>query len=216
MALTAGNIRLPPDSTGTKMRTYFDGTGDPSADVHRQVVTPADRQGNVPGDAGYHGGAVGGATVVKDVEFTRPADATAYAIGDTVVNSTSSPTPLTIANAARVSGGSGYVTSLQLVSSVDAALVGVVFRVWLFTSSPSVANDNAAFASNYADRLKRLPFVDLYPMIDIGNDAVGYNAEIRIPFVAAATDLFAVLETRTAFTPGNAQTFHLIAGIEQN
>ena len=93
------------------------------------------------------------------VSFTRPADTTAYTAGDAMGNSTSSALIMDFANSARVSGGTGIITKARLVKSSNTT-TNAAFRLWLFASSPTGANDNAAFALTYASASSRLGYID--------------------------------------------------------
>src|SRR5207245_2234219 len=92
---------------------------------------------------------IGGFTTVLTVTMTRPADTTAYAAGDQVSNSTSAPTILTFAGAARVSGGTGVITHVWITDSVAAATLPDL-ELWLFDTTATPNNDNAAFAPSDA------------------------------------------------------------------
>jgi len=169
-----------------------------------------------------HLGALGGHLSSTAVELTRPADTTAYTAGDVVSNSTVSTTLLTLANAARVSAGSGYIVGCRLVT--DKKSITPRFRVHLFNANnPTVAADNAAMRSHYTDASKRLGYFDLAAMTtatDTGNsdESRTLDMTLRIPFVCAGgtTSLFALLETLDAFTPNSGQKFTLTLVLDQN
>lgn len=160
-----------------------------------------------------HIGEVGGNMVRVAVEFTRPADTTDYAIGDVVSNNTTTTTPMTFANFARVSGGTGYITGARL--ETDKKSIVPAFRVHLFNAAPTVAADNAAWKELYADASKLIGSFDFAAMAtgaDTTNSTMSKteNMGLRIPFIAVASrSILAVLETLTVFSPANAQKFLL-------
>lgn len=107
-------------------------------------------------------------------------------------------TQFTIANAARSSGGYGYITGVTLVSAADnIGAVDVVF----FDSSVSLASDNAAFAISDADALKLVGVVQLAGSYDIGNNRIGQAYNLAVPYkCSGGTSLYAGLITRSAHT----------------
>jgi hypothetical protein len=116
---------------------------------------------------------------------------TAYTAGDQL------GTILTFANAARVSGGGGYITGISVVSAQDA--VGAMDLV-IFDRSVTLAADNAAFAISDADALFLHKIIPLAGAWDIGNNRTGQLLECRIPFTCNSTSLFAALITRAGHT----------------
>lgn len=148
-------------------------------------------------------------------ELTRPANTTAYTAGDVVSNSASATTLLSFPNFARVNAGSGYIVGARLVT--DKKSITPRFRVHLYNAgNPTVAADNAAFDSRYADAAKRIGWFDL-PAMTTGTDttnsteSASQDMTLRIPFIAAAgtRDIYAVLEILDAFTPSSGQKFLL-------
>lgn len=165
--------------------------------------------------------AANGRLVVVSGEFTRPADTTAYTVGDLVGNATSGAVPLTIAGCARVNGGSGYIVRAALIT--DLKSITPSFRVHVFNAAPTQSNDNAAYRALYADISKRVGEFAIGPMgtpADTTNSTLSraVDMNLRLPFVCAAgsTSLLFLFEALTAFTPANAQKFTLQLGIDQN
>lgn len=164
---------------------------------------------------------VKGGLVVVSAEFTRPADTTAYTIGDLVGNATSGAAPLTIAGCARVNGGSGYIVRAALIT--DLKSITPSFRVHVFNAAPTQSQDNAAYRALYADVSKRVGEFLLGPMTtpaDTTNSTLSraVDMNLRVPFVCAAgsTSLLFLFETLSAFTPANGQKFTLQLAIDQN
>lgn len=164
---------------------------------------------------------VKGGLVIVSAEFTRPADTTAYAIGDLIGNATSGAVPLTIANCARVNGGSGYIVSAALIT--DLKSIAPSIRVHIFSSAPTQSSDNAAYQAGYVDVAKRVGEFTLGPMAtpaDTTNSNLSraMDMNLRIPFACAAgtTALLFIFETLSAFTPASGQKFTLQLAIDQN
>lgn len=116
---------------------------------------------------------------------------TAYTSGDQM------GAGFTFANAARTSGGHGYITGVTLVSAADnIGAVDVVF----FDSAVTLAGDNAVFAISDADALKFICYVTLQGAYDIGNNRVAQANNIAIPYKCATTSLYAGLICRGGWT----------------
>ena len=163
-----------------------------------------------------------GNLVRVSAEFTRPGDTAPYGAGDIVSNSTSATTLLTLTNALRVAGGSGYIVRASLTT--DKKSITPRIRVHLFNASdPTVAADNANHKELYADASKRLGFFDL-PTMATAADASSSDMSramdntVRHAVVAAAgsRNLYALLETLDAFTPANGEKFTLTLFVDCN
>lgn len=115
--------------------------------------------------------------------------ATAYTAGDTL------GTILTVANAARTSGGTGVIRGLRMLDKGDVTgMIDVLF----FRSTVTLALDNAVFAISDADADAFIGMVTVN-MVDIGNNRVG-NVNCFMPYDCAATSLFVAMITRTGHT----------------
>jgi hypothetical protein len=122
---------------------------------------------------------------------------TAYVAGDQV------GTQITLANAARLSGGSGTIVGATLIDQSD---ITGAYDLVIFDSSVTLAADNAAFAISDADSLKIVALVQLAGAFDLTNNRVAQAYNLAIPYVCSGgTSLFAALITRaghTFFTAG--------------
>lgn len=165
---------------------------------------------------------VGGAISRLTGTFTRPADATAYAANDVVSNNATTTTPITLSGAVRANAGTGYIVGCRVATNLKG--ITPRMRVHVFNANnPTVAADNAANKSVYADIAKRVGTFDLAAMTT-GADATNSDMSaatdwtLRIPFKAAAGDtaLYVYLETLDAFTPANGQAFTVELLIDQN
>jgi hypothetical protein len=160
----------------------------------------------------------GGSMALLSASYQRPNDSNPYIALDAIADSTSAPTVLTFANAARVSGGSGYITAARIVTDQKANVAQ--FRLHLFNATPTAINDNSPYLFLYADRAKYLGYIDLGPLAtEDSTNSTGANAQdntVRVPYVAAATSLFGLLETKSAFTPTAQQNFFIYLTVDQN
>lgn len=167
-------------------------------------------------------GQVGGKTVVVSGTITRPADTNAYAVNDVVADSTSAAAPVTLSGAARIAGGSGYISKIRLWTS-NKTTTNAVFRLWIYNSSSITmpGQDNAAFAQLWANRTYGVGYVDIALTTEdsTASDAAGNQIiQCGIPFVCAtaSTALYAVLEAKAAYTPASGQVFYVELTVEQN
>jgi hypothetical protein len=166
-----------------------------------------------------HIGEVGGHIAIASAAMTRPADTSAYSVGDLIANNTVAgsvvPIPLAVA---RVNNGSGMIRRLRLKTN-DAAFAAAVIRVHLYRDSPSVTNgDNGVFLTTesnyigYADITLNRHFSDAEK--GFGVPAVG--SEWSFQPSAGTQTIFALFEARTAVTPSSATVFTLVAETCQN
>jgi hypothetical protein len=162
------------------------------------------------------------------VSFTRPADTTAYAAGDQVADSTTAPTILTFAAAAKRKGGSGRIILVSLVVNL-ATVTNGTFRVHFFNKTFTPNNDNAAFAKLDNQAADWIGAVDL-PIL-VADSASAEAAHTRVdekfgggddgvplPFVCANDDdsLYAVVVATGAYTPSSGEVFSLRIVVEQD
>jgi len=157
----------------------------------------------------------GGITNIVRAAFNRPTDTTPYAAGDAVSNSTSAPTILTLADVARVNGGTGIITDLRL-STNNPATTNASFKVILFNDVIAAVNDNAAYPQLWANDAKRIASFDLTLQTGgAGSDAASATLEqIGRTFkcAPATRNLYAVIVANAAYTPASGQTFAVTLG----
>jgi hypothetical protein len=105
-------------------------------------------------------GTVGLSVSEVSATFARPNNNTAYTAKDVVSDSTSTPTVLTFTNIARVNGGSGNIVKGRIFIDSATAMLGATFRLHLYHTAPTAIADNSPFALLYANRDKRIGFID--------------------------------------------------------
>lgn len=167
-----------------------------------------------------HIGQVGGhIAIVTASGFTRPANTTAYAVGDLIANNATagSVTPITLA-VARANDKTGMVRRLRL-KTTDTGFAGQTVRAHLYQDSPTVTNgDNGAWLSiasgylGYADIALDRVFSD--SIMGLGVPAVG--GEFNFAPHSGTENIFALLESRAVATPQSASTWTLTAEAHQN
>jgi hypothetical protein len=163
-----------------------------------------------------HVGQVGGTVLWAEATFTRPAEnATPYSVNDIVSSGAGATVPITLSNIARVNGGTGYITKARL--GTNQSTCTAQFRVWLYTvNNPTLAVDNAPHTLLWTNRASRLGYVDVPALATEGTGSDSAFGMWQIDngpfaFVTASNDknLYAVLETKSAFTPASGQAFYL-------
>jgi hypothetical protein len=143
-----------------------------------------------------------GEVATGSAEITRPSDTTAYASGDSINSSTSSPVASEITGMAIKSGGGGLLDSIKIESDITA-MASKTVRVWVFNDTPAtITNDNAAFATAYADKAKLLFFEDVVmEALEGTSDNVIGVLSVAKAYKCAATSLFILVQAVSAFTP---------------
>lgn len=117
---------------------------------------------------------------------------TAYTAGDQV------GTMVSLANAARATGGTGRIASVMLQDRSD--IVGA-YDVAFFRANVTLAGDNAAFAISDTDSLELVGLVQLAGGFDIGNNRICQAYNLSIPYdTGSGTTLYAVLLCRVGHT----------------
>jgi hypothetical protein len=151
--------------------------------------------------------------------FTRPADTTAYAIGDLVANSTTAGSCVSMSlTVARVAAGSFMLRRLKLHKS-GTGTTGASFRIHLFRATVTFANgDNAAFSvSGVADYLGAWDVTCDRAFTDgaagFGIPVIGPDMTVKL---ASGQTIRAVVEARGAYTPANAEVFTITLDDIQN
>lgn len=146
--------------------------------------------------------------------FSRPNDTNAYAVDDAVSDSTGSPTVLTFAGMARNTGFGGTIVGAELIIA-NKPTIAAEFHLLLYDTSPTAQADNAAFAHGASDLGYLVGMLIFSPslMTDQGGGSYPFRVyqaiNLPVPYRCAATGLYGLLKTRTAYTPA-AQTLHRI------
>lgn len=152
--------------------------------------------------------------------ITRPADTTAYAANDCFSDSTSAPTSggYTLTGAGRISGGSGIITDILIVSSADPATT-LQGELWIFDSAATNVNDNAAFALSDGDALLLVgvvPFTLATTVAGSGTNSYASLQGLNLGFTCVGTaNLRYLVKVKAAYTPISAEVLTVRAKIVQ-
>lgn len=160
-------------------------------------------------------GTVGGSTRVQTGFFNRPANVIPYDVGDLIGPSLSAndvANAIAIPNAVRKPGGTGRIIRVRGATN-QAAFAGTI-RAHLFKTrvAPAVG-DNGVLAAAVANYVNYYGPVDITLQQSILSDGskgfMAYSPPIAFDVPDGATDIYAILEARTAFTPASGQRFSL-------
>lgn len=189
------------------------------------VVLASDQTVEVDLSGEDHLGSVGGHTpeIRGTLNSVSPGIVAAggdYAAGNVLSQSASNGIglPWVFDNAARLAGGTGYVT--KLTASLSVAAVTARLRIWLFKVTPATSemDDRAAFSLDADDRASCLGYIDLPAFINAGEVAWAQNVELHHAITCSGDDkLFGIVQTLDAFTNEVAgMTLDLWLSVDQN
>ncbi len=151
----------------------------------------------------------GGFTAVPTASKTRPANTTAYSIGQVIAESTSAATVWTFTSCVRANGGTGTLLGVQLTDTSKQATT-LQANLWLFSATPTVQNDAAAFAPSSGDLANLVAVVNLVNWTAANANGVITANELNRPFkCGAATTLYGVLVAANAYTPTSNEIFSI-------
>lgn len=143
--------------------------------------------------------------------ITRPADTTAYAVGDVIGTIPAALAQLT--NVGRVTGGSGMILGARLRTSQSTCVAQVDLHLYNAADATTQADNDLmqALAANDGKRQGIIAMPGLATMGAGSDIAHAEDMTLRLPVRCAdgQTSLWLALKTNTAFTPANAQTFRV-------
>lgn len=149
-------------------------------------------------------------------EFTRPADTIQYAVNDVI--GTSPASLIEFANCAGENGGSGWITRIK-VQKNNSNITAAQMRLHLFHTAPDPVADNAQYPLLYANKDKRIGYIDLSLETEgTGGDSAWKAVFMtNIPFVCAAgsKSLYGVLEAKGAYTPASGEKFYVEIAVDR-
>ncbi len=158
-------------------------------------------------------------TVVSAPVMTRPADTTAYAVGDLVANSTvaGSVVPLALP-IARANNTPSTLRRVRLKKS-GTSLTNAQFRVHFYRKLPTLANgDNGAWSTSESHYIGS---VDITMDKAFTDGAKGFGIpSVGSEMIALPDDdlqvVYALLEARAAYTPVSGEQFTLTGEVFQD
>ena len=142
--------------------------------------------------------------------FTRPANTTAYAVGDAVTNSTSAPTVFELL-AGKSNGDRLVITKAQVISNIKGATLPL-FKMWLFSTTFTSTNDNAALSIVDAQMQLGPIVIDLDEQHYTAINSLVEKTLIQLPVSLEKADmkLYGILEAQNVYTPGSEEVLTVI------
>lgn len=142
--------------------------------------------------------------------ITRPADTTAYTANDSFGDSTGGHT---LSSMCRASGGSGILTDATFIYSTTQVVAGTVF---IYDSSITETDDNAAWSVSDADQLKLVATIPFATVADAVNSYHNVqNLNLGYTCVGTANLRYQVKVT-TGYTPAASDTLTIRAKFIQS
>ncbi len=141
------------------------------------------------------------------VSFTRPANTTAYAVGDAVSNSTSAPTVLEFENIAQEQSKTIIVQEAIITSSQKGSPLPQ-FNLWLFNASPTAINDNAAFSLSDTENNTVQAVIPLTSQFSatLNSRVEATNLQRIVRTGSSTNSIYALLEVTNVYTPASGET----------
>lgn len=154
------------------------------------------------------------------VSFTRPADTTAYAVGDLIANSVTAASVVVPTWPTTSQSGGFYLGGIRLLKSGNV-LTNASFRIHMFSVVPTIATagDNSVFSANVSGMANWIGSFD-GQMLAAGADGAAVNCTPTEGLVnpiqqGQAQPVFALLQAILAYTPASGEIFTISPLIEQ-
>lgn len=155
--------------------------------------------------------------VLFSTSFTRPSNTTQYAVDDSVNDGTTTALSFSTTDGITLSLGSSYFVKTARLITNNTTVTSGSFRLWLFDSSVTAIADNSIQTLLWADRAKRVGYVDfVLQSPPTGSDCaealvVDSNLSIRM----GGTTLYGLLTTKGTYTPASGQLFYIEINAQQ-
>ena len=154
---------------------------------------------------------------------TRPANTTAYTVGDVINESTTVGTGWVFDDVVRKIGGSGTIKRVYINDSAFVA-TNLSAELFLFDTIVGVDNDNATNTITDAEMLTCVAVVPVSTSrpatitAGAGGNALLESAAVDIPFrcTGSSTTLFGVLIAKNAYVPVSGEIFTIRLLIKQD
>lgn len=151
--------------------------------------------------------------------FTRPGDTTAYTVGDLVANSTTAGSVVALSGSVALANDIvGRIRSVKLTKSTNVLNGLAIFRIYFYSANPAFSNgDNGANVPTLKAIV--LGSIDVTMVLATADGAWGigsatYTMDIPVSPATGTQTVYASIEARAAYTPGNAEVFTLTVEVE--
>lgn len=147
-----------------------------------------------------------------DIQITRPADTTAYSIGDLIANNVTagSVVPMSFTGATKTgAGGSGLITGW--IGRKSGSVAATIRYHFLKTAHAVTNGDNGALLFTALDLDNYLGAMDVVftarDLFGSGGSSVAKSYDTPIPYVLASGDtIYVFMQALDAWTPASAGT----------
>lgn len=153
------------------------------------------------------------------ISFTRPADTTAYAIGDLIANSVTAASVVVPTWPTTSQSGGFYIGGIRLLKS-SAVLTNANFRLHAFSLVPTITTtgDNGVFATVVSGMANWIGSFD-GQMLAAGSDGAAVNCTPTEGLVnpiqqGQGLPIFVLVQALAAYTPTSAEVFTLTPLLE--
>ena len=167
-------------------------------------------------EEGIHNIGIVGGNLNVAVAITRAANTTQYAVNDVMNNSTDT-IPL-IYTVSRSLNKGGWVVSGKGISSNGAAGTLPSIDLLLFSSTFTIAADNAAFAPTYAQMQTLLGKITFPSWVNRGGISEA-DGNLTTPFIFSPASntmiIYGVLLLQNTYTPASSETLQFLIGFEK-
>lgn len=153
-----------------------------------------------------------GATLFNvNTTITRPADTTAYAVGDAITDSTSAPTTASVSSVGSGNSGAIEIDSVIVTSTVKGTILPYL-KLFISNASFTATNDNSAFALSDAENDAGACVIDMGAPYSATNNARLDRHDLGIVMNTGASDnkLYLALIADNAYTPASGEVFKII------
>jgi hypothetical protein len=150
--------------------------------------------------------------ITLSASFVRASDTAVYAAEDSVSNSTTTPSIITFSaiTGQEAAAGKSLLLKTLKVFTDNATVTNGSFRLNLFRESITPVNDNAAFPVLYANRAKKIGYVD-FTLTSGGSGSTGAEAfitDVNVLARLAGANVYGALVAKAAYTPASGQNFY--------
>lgn len=156
----------------------------------------------------------------------RPANTIAYNANDAITNSTTSPSIITL-NIEGELGGSGYIVNAMCTTNINNFNSSLRLHLYKLVSSSDIIipNDNNTFnliIENSSKNLGTIEFNTFFSSSSSSTCSISYGnfpqSRGYLPYFCETNNnnIYALLETKSNFTPLSGQVFDFQISIEQN
>ena len=151
--------------------------------------------------------------VMASANFTRPADTTAYSVGDLVANNVTAGSVAAMQFTVTDDSAGAFIITKGRLKKTGTSAANAFFDLHLYSSSPTPSNgDNGAWlTNNSANYLGKISFGQMTVFTDgcsaNGTPAVGSQIAHKL---SSGQIIYGLLEARGAYTPASAEQFTLV------